>query len=274
VLSNPGSLIRPEIIYEICLAYSLPEARAQDLAIAVEYFHTASLLIDDLPCMDDATERRGNKCVHVEYGDAGAILTALAFVNRAYALIWRAVSDSKPETQRLALSYVEERLGVAGLLNGQSMDLHYGTLPHTLETAQKVALGKTVSLIRLTLVLPALLGGATSTELHLLERLALCWGLSYQTIDDVKDMVQTPAQSGKTVSRDWSLDRPNVALILGLDGAIERLQRLMQLGDRILDRLILLRPGVMFLEDLRAEQGDDVANLIREFSEEAVRGAA
>jgi geranylgeranyl pyrophosphate synthase len=274
VLSNPGSLIRPEIIYEICLTYSLPEAQAQDLAIAVEYFHTASLLIDDLPCMDDASERRGTPCVHLEYGDAGAILTALAFVNRAYALTWRAASSSRPETQRTTLNYLEEHLGVAGLLNGQSMDLHYGKLTHDLETAQRVALGKTVSLIRLTLVLPALLGGAPSRELHVLDRLAVNWGLSYQIIDDMKDMMQTSMQSGKTASRDWSLDRPNVALVLGIDGAIERLQRLMRLGDIILDRLIVLRPGAGFLKALRAEQGDEAMNLIREFNAVAMEGAA
>ena len=67
-------------------------SRAKDLAIALEYFHTASLLFDDLPCMDNASERRGVPCVHLAFGEAGAILAALALINRAYALSWRAVS--------------------------------------------------------------------------------------------------------------------------------------------------------------------------------------
>ena len=130
VLQNSGSLIRPEIVIEVSLGYGLSEAEATDLAIALEYFHTASLLFDDLPAMDDAVERRGVPCVHLEFGDAGAILTALALVNRAYALTWRAVSTSLPERRSQALAYVERHLGVDGLLNGQSMDLHYAELPH------------------------------------------------------------------------------------------------------------------------------------------------
>jgi geranylgeranyl diphosphate synthase type II len=158
VLRNPGSLFRPEIVLEISLGYGLSETDATDLAIGLEYFHTASLLFDDLPSMDDAVERRGIPCVHLEFGDAGAILAALALINRAYALIWRAVSSSLPERRSTALAYVERYLGVGGLLNGQSMDLHYATLPHNRQMTEQIAMGKTVSLIRLTLVLPAILG--------------------------------------------------------------------------------------------------------------------
>ena len=124
VLQNPGSMIRPEIVWEVAVGYALPETPATDLAIALEYFHTASLLFDDLPAMDDAVERRGMPCVHLEFGDAGAMLAALALVNRAYALTWRAAAAVPLEGQRRALHYVECHLGVHGLLNGQSMDLH------------------------------------------------------------------------------------------------------------------------------------------------------
>ncbi len=158
VLDHPGSLVRPRMVLLVASAYGLEAARAQDLAIALEYFHTASLIFDDLPCMDNATERRGVACVHFEYGEAEAILSALALINRAYALIWRAVSAASRESQQRAMAYIEQLLGVHGLLNGQSLDLHYATLPHTRKTTETIARGKTVSLIRLTLVLPAMLG--------------------------------------------------------------------------------------------------------------------
>ncbi len=261
VLENPGSLIRPEIALEIARGYGLAEGPATDLAIGLEYFHTASLLFDDLPAMDDATERRGAQCVHVDFGDAGAILAALALVNRAYALTWRAVAAGPVERQRHALEYVERHLGVDGLLNGQSMDLHYASLPHDQRTTERTAIGKTVSLIRLTLVLPALIGGASENELHLLERIALFWGLSYQIIDDLKDVFQSLSESGKTPSRDLALGRPNLALTLGVERALERMHRLMRLGDRTLDRLIGLRPGVWFLRGVRAELGEEAMQL-------------
>ena len=103
VLDNPGSLIRPRMIYQMATAYGLQHDSAKDLAIALEYFHTASLLFDDLPCMDNATERRGVPCVHLAYGEAGAILAALALINRAYAMSWRAVSGASPQIQSRAL---------------------------------------------------------------------------------------------------------------------------------------------------------------------------
>lgn len=259
VLQNPGSLIRPEIILEVALGYQLPEEIAMKMAIGLEYFHTASLLFDDLPAMDDAVERRGTPCVHVEFGDAGAILAALALVNRAYALTWKAVSAALPETRSRALEYVERHLGVDGLLNGQSMDLHYASSPHGRETPDRTAIGKTVSLVRLTLVLPAMVAGASELELKLLDRIALFWGLSYQIVDDLKDVLQTSGESGKTPSRDASLGRPNIALVLGVEDAAGRLRRLIGLGDRTLERLVKLRPGIRFLRNLRVKLDEEAA---------------
>jgi geranylgeranyl pyrophosphate synthase len=261
VLQNPGSLIRPEIVLEVALAYGLSETRATDLAIGLEYFHTASLLFDDLPSMDNAMERRGISCIHIEFGDAGAILAALALVNRAYALTWRAVSGSPAECQSQALAYIEKHLGLCGLLNGQSMDLHYASLPHDRQTTEQIAMSKTVSLIQLTLVLPALLGGASAIELQLLERVAVYWGLSYQIVDDLKDILQSSSETGKTASRDLSLDRPNIALVLGVDSAAKRLGRLIRLGDRMVCRLIDLSPNLGFLQTLRAELSEEALHL-------------
>ena len=270
VLDNPGSMVRPEIIYRLCRAYNIAEQPAEDLALAVEYFHTASLLVDDLPCMDNATERRGKGCVHVEYGEADAILAALAIVNRAYSLAWRAASTVPSGTQRAVLEFLEQYLGVGGLLTGQSMDIHYGSLPHTLETVERIAVGKTVSLIRLTLVLPALLGEAKDVEIGYLDQLAVSWGLSYQLVDDVKDTLHTSAQSGKTVSRDRALDRPNAAIVLGFENAVEHWHQWMNRADQALESLITLRPELGFLRDLRAEQGREALNLMRATSAEPV----
>lgn len=251
VLDNPGSLVRPKLVFQMATAYGVEGAHAEELAVALEYFHTASLLFDDLPCMDDALERRGIPCTHLVYGEEGAILAALALINRAYALTWRAVAGSARTGQAQALDFIERCLGVDGLLNGQSFDLHYAALPRTLESTDRIARGKTVSLIRLTLVLPAMLGGASRREIQLVERISLFWGLGYQTVDDLKDVLQNAAQTGKTASRDASLGRPNVAAVIGIRGAVQRLTRLIQLGDRVLGRLLALRPELDFLERLR-----------------------
>jgi geranylgeranyl diphosphate synthase, type II len=257
VLRNPGSMVRPKMVLRVAAAYGLDTDSANNLAIALEYFHTASLVFDDLPSMDDAVERRGAPCVHIEFGQSSAILTALALINRAYALTWQAISNCPKEGQRLVMEYIEKRLGIEGLLNGQSLDLHYSQLPHNRESTERIARGKTVSLIRLTLVLPALLAGAETRELQLLERIAVCWGLAYQILDDLKDVLQCATDTGKTAARDELLDRPNIATAIGVAGAVERLERFMKLGDRTLSRLLVKRPALSFLSKLRSDlQGE------------------
>ena len=274
VLRNPGSLVRPEIVGKMFAAYCLHEIHATELGIALEYFHTASLLFDDLPCMDDALERRGAPCIHVEFGEAEAMLTALALINKAYELTWRAIAGCGQDRQLKALSYVEQCLGVGGLLNGQSMDLNYSSLKHDLQTTERIAMGKTVSLIRLTLVLPGILGGASPAELQLLDRVAICWGLSYQIVDDLKDVLHTPTKSGKTGSRDVSLGRPNIALAAGVEGAVQRLTRLIGIGDRMLQRVVGLRPGVAFLQELRSQLNTEADEMMVNACEYAAQGAS
>lgn len=274
VLGNPGSLVRPRLAFQMATAYGLDSGRAQDLAIALEYFHTASLLLDDLPCMDNALERRGAPCTHLLYGEDGAILVALALINRAYALTWRTVAACPPPAQQRALDYVERRLGIEGLLNGQSLDLHFASVRQTREATERVAMGKTVSLIRLTLALPAMLGNASPHEIRHIERIAIFWGLGYQIADDLKDMLDNPGQSGKTPARDMLLGRPNLAAVIGIPAAAHRLTRLIDLGDRVLQRLLALRPAVAFLEKLRSDLQLELARILRNSCELAERSRA
>jgi geranylgeranyl pyrophosphate synthase len=264
VLDNPGSLVRPKLVFQMATAYEIDPTPARELAIALEYFHTASLLFDDLPCMDNAEERRNVLCTHLVFGEESAILTALALINRAYALTWRSVASCPQNGQMRALAFVENCLGVGGLLNGQSFDLRYRALPRTLETTERIARGKTVSLIRLTLGLPAMLGGASARELQQIERIALFWGLGYQIVDDLKDVLQTVEQTGKTAARDALLDRPNIAVAIGVKGAVLRLTRLIDLGDTVLQRLLALRPELDFLGKLRGDLQEELARVTRD----------
>lgn len=262
VLDNPGSLVRPRMVLQIAAAYGLNAQSANSLAIALEYFHTASLIFDDLPCMDNAAERRGAPCVHIAFGESGAILTALALINRAYALSWAALAGCPKEAQPRVMAYLEQRLGVNGLLNGQSLDLHYSVLSHNRETTERIAQGKTVSLIRLTLVLPAMLASAPPREVQVLERISACWGLSYQIVDDLKDVLQSPDVTGKTVARDILLDRPNIVAAIGVSAAVERLIRLMRVGDLALRHLLARKPELFFLASLRSDLQSELTRVI------------
>lgn len=232
-LARTGNLVRAELSYHMARSYDLPEEAAFHPAIAMEYFHTSSLLFDDLPSMDDASHRRGAECVHVLHGESATILTALSLINRAYALLWSALAYGAASSRDQAAAYVERYLGVGGLLNGQSHDLHYSKLAIAERSPQQVAMGKTVALIRLSLVLPAMVGGASARSIRLLDRLAVVWGLAYQAIDDLKDVLHDAERAGKTTARDSLLDRPNLALTLGPAATIKRLHKLVRLGQRL-----------------------------------------
>lgn len=241
-LASPGALTRLHLGLLAGKLLGLPGATARPLATALEYFHTASLLLDDLPAMDDARERRGRPCAHRAHGEAAAILGALAFINRAYALLWRALGDAPAQRRQSAARHVEHCLGVSGVLDGQSLDLHFGESDRSPQTAARAALGKTVSLLRLTLVTPALLAGADPAESRLLDRLAVYWGLAYQIADDFSDLAVAP-ETGKTPARDAARGRPNFVLVAGAVVATERLHRLLRLLQSTAEALVALRSG-------------------------------
>jgi geranylgeranyl pyrophosphate synthase len=163
---------------------------------------------------------------------------------------------------------------VGGLLNGQSLDLHFDTLPHNAQSTVLVARGKTVSLIELTLCLPAILGGASRRELQLLERISNCWGMSYQIVDDLKDLLQSSSESGKTAARDASLNRPNLALAGGVPYAIERLVRLLRAGDRNVETLLSKRSSLAFLREFRAGMDGDLNRVLAGAGISTVEGEA
>ncbi len=260
-LRHPGSMVRAELAFHVGCSFGLAEDRSENLAIAIEYFHTASLLFDDLPSMDDARLRRGIPCVHHVYGEGAAILAALALINRAYSLVWKAIGGLPTEFQAAGLAYLERHLGIAGLLDGQSRDLYYSGVAVHLRDPQSVAMGKTVSLIRLALVLPAVVTQASPRETHLLDRLATFWGLSYQTLDDLKDVLHADESHGKTTARDAFLDRPNLALAIGTFDSFERIDRLMNLAGRVISDLCRRRDMLVFLKDVRAQFNKEIAKL-------------
>ena len=241
-LSSPGSLTRLQLALIAGTALDLPDASARPFATALEYFHTASLLLDDLPCMDDATLRRGRPCAHVVHGEGATVLAALGFINRGYRLIWAAMA-AVPESRRDATArHVERCLGTSGVLDGQSYDLHFSETSGTPRAVARVALGKTVSLLRLSLVTPALLAGAEPREKQLLDRISVAWGLAYQIADDCADL-SARASTGTTAGRDLAQGRPNYVLAAGREAAVARLARLLHLLTSSFDALVRRRPG-------------------------------
>ena len=259
ILARPGSLVRAQLAYGLLVARAMPRRRALELATAVEYFHTASLVFDDLPAMDDAETRRGAPCPHRVHGEAAATLASLALITRAYDLLWQALAPLPREARSRAASLVAECLGAGGILDGQARDLHYDSATAGGDGAEAVARGKTVPLVRLALVLPALATAVPTPAVALLERLATAWGLAYQGVDDFGDVLMDERESGKSTARDERLGRPNLVHGVGRRHGAERLGRLLDEAAALiaaLERVApeLAAPLVPVQEHLEAER--------------------
>ena len=209
------------------------EEAARALACGNSYLHTASLVFDDLPAMDDARSRRGAPCLHVVHGEAVAILAALAVVNRGYALLWQGMAHARPHRRAMAAEWVDSRLGLTGVIGGQAHDIRGWRGPQSAADVSEVAARKTGELLRLTLVLPAIVGRGSDREIQLLDRIAMLRGLAYQAADDLKDVILSESGSGKTAGRDAELGRPNLILAEGFQATLRRFKRLRQTGDRV-----------------------------------------
>lgn len=233
VLAHPGSLVRAVTAYLVGIEMGMAEQAARAIGCGIEYLHTASLVFDDLPAMDDARTRRGAACTHVIHGESVAMLAALALINRGYALLWQGIRHASPANREKAGEWVDARLGIHGVIGGQSYDLRGWRSGQSAAEVSEVAARKTADLLRLTLVLPAIIGRGTAREITLLDRLAVFRGLAYQAADDIKDVIGFGLESGKTAGRDEELGRPNIVAAEGLPAAMHRLRRLNDAAERV-----------------------------------------
>lgn len=249
--ARPGKLLRGRLVLGTALAHRLDEGTGLALATAVEYFHLASLLLDDLPCMDDAATRRGSLCTHRVHGEATAILAALAFINRAYALAGFALAAHPLDLRLRAQACLDASLGCVGLLDGQARDLRFAESQRSTRDICAIALGKTGTVFSLGLLLPALLAAPNREEYRALEALCIYWSLALQALDDVQDVIATSVDAGKTTGRDRTLVRPNLALQLGLPTARRRIARLLRQADNRIARLGRIRPNWKYLEQVQ-----------------------
>ena len=233
-LESNGSLNRANLATRSAKALGMPLRRARLIGSSIELFHLASLILDDLPCMDNASLRRGQPCTHIVFGESTAILTAMGFINRAYCLLWEAFSGFPENARQEANKLTDQCLGLAGILNGQARDIAFGKRAGGAHEILEIARLKTGSLLRLCLLLPAvLMGSDRSVKLHL-ARLADQWGTAYQIADDLKDIFCGESVSGKTACRDGKLGRPNLTLEIGAEQTERLLQELIEDAEQTL----------------------------------------
>lgn len=235
--AHPGKLLRAQFVATAARHHGFSLGASLKLACAIEYFHTASLILDDLPCMDDASLRRGLPCIHRQHGEATAILAALALINRAYALVGATFARSPARVRTEVNTCLDRCLGVAGLVGGQAWDLAFARTQRSPRDISRIAAQKTGALFELTILLPALLARPSEAERRLLRSLCIYWGQIFQVADDLRDVVSSARAEGKDTRRDGALQRPNLVHVLGLPHIRARLARLHRQCDRSLAAL-------------------------------------
>ena len=204
-------------------------ARAVPAAAAIELVHSASLILDDLPSMDNAPLRRGRPANHLEFGEAMAILAAFGLLNLAFGTL--AGAYEPPLATRLA-TVTSDAVGPAGLIGGQAIDLRSIDQQITFEALERIHRGKTGALFVAAATCGALTAGAAAEPIAALAAYAKNLGLAFQIVDDLLDVEGDPAQTGKAVREDAR--KTTFVSFSGVDGARQIAAELCETADRAL----------------------------------------
>ena len=225
----PSKRIRPVLTLlsaEICGANS---DNALPVAASVELVHASSLILDDLPAMDDAPLRRGKPANHRQHGEAVAILAAFGLLNLAFATLAREYDP--PLSSRLA-GLLADAVGPEGLIGGQSADLLATDQPITFDMLERIHRKKTGTLFIAAASAGALVSSASDPDVARLEAFARNLGLAFQIVDDLLDVEGNPAETGKAVRAD--LKKTTFVSFSGVSGARQLARELCGAADRAL----------------------------------------
>jgi len=222
-LEAGGKRVRPVLCMLAAEAIGAAPEAALSSAMALEYIHTYSLIHDDLPAMDDDDLRRGKPTCHVAFGEGQAILAGDGLLTEAFAVL--ASDESLSHERRIqALRTLSEAAGWRGMVGGQSLDLAGEELTRAGKTydlghLQLIHRLKTGALLRASLELGGIAGGASPLQQQALRDAGAKLGLAFQIQDDILDATSTSEQMGKRVGKDAGKGKITYPLLLGLEGA-------------------------------------------------------
>ena len=222
-----GKRIRPLLVYATA---ALSEKQLDDIpgidncAVAIELFHTYSLVHDDLPCMDNDDLRRGRPTVHKAYDEATALLVGDALQSMAFGLL---ASSDLTESQKVGMiSSLAASGGLAGMAGGQAIDLENVGKPLTKEALENMHRLKTGALLRTAVKMGGIAINLNPEQLKSLDQYASALGLAFQVVDDILDATSDSQTLGKTAGKDAAANKPTFVSLMNLDGAREFARKL------------------------------------------------
>ena len=217
-----GKRVRPLLIYATAslTGKELDQVPGVDAcAVAVELFHTYSLVHDDLPCMDNDDLRRGRATVHKAFDEASALLVGDALQTMAFQLIAQSALNDAQKVQ--VITSLSMAGGMAGMAGGQAIDLASVGKQLTKNELEMMHRLKTGALLRTAVQIGAIAVNFNEQEKKSLDVFASALGLAFQVVDDVLDASSDSQTLGKTAGKDAAANKPTFISLMGLEGARE-----------------------------------------------------
>ena len=227
---SAGKRIRPLLMMLIARDLGRSAAGMLDAACAVEMVHAASLVLDDMPCMDNALLRRGRPPVHLRFGEDVAILASISLLSRAFGLVAAAPTISAGARARMG-SALADAVGAQGLAKGQYQDLRVGNGVRACDDIAVTNELKTGVLFGVAVNMAAIMTESADSVALPLQRFARAAGQAFQIRDDLQDGPENDvAVTGKDIGKD--VGKATLVATLGAEQARRRLAALLEEADQ------------------------------------------
>lgn len=215
-----GKRLRPIFMRETYRLFGGQGEVIEPFMAAMEMIHTASLVHDDLPCMDNDEMRRGRPSVWVRYGYDMAVLAGDALLIYAVETAAKALAlTDRPDLAARAMGLLAEKTGIYGMIGGQAVDVELTNRPVPKEKLEFIYRLKTGALLEGSMMIGALLAGAGGEDLKTVELMAAAIGKAFQIQDDILDITSSQEVLGKPTQSDEKNNKTTYVTIHGLDQA-------------------------------------------------------
>jgi geranylgeranyl diphosphate synthase type II len=223
-LKAGGKRLRPALCLTVAENSGVDPRSAMPMALALEFIHTASLIHDDLPCMDDDDLRRGKPTNHKAFGECMAVLAGDSLMIWAFGFALSGLLSGGISADRAAraVAFLSEASGPEGMCGGQVLDTDERSRESSPDFVYRIAEKKTAALIRASVVTGALIGGRSETDVRFYSDYGAHLGTAFQIIDDILDATGVPEQLGKTPHKDEAQDKMTFVSAYGIERARRR----------------------------------------------------
>lgn len=243
-----GKRLRPMLMQETYRLFGGTSDIIEPFMAAIEMIHTYSLIHDDLPAMDNDDYRRGRKTTHIVYGEAMGILAGDALLNFAFETVCKGLMQDvgNPAAAR-AVQILAQKAGIYGMLGGQVVDVESEGQPLEREKLDFIYDLKTGALIEASMLIGAVLAGASEEEQQVILQVAKDVGLAFQIQDDILDVTSDIETLGKPIGSDEKNHKTTYVTIRGLEQARKDVE---EISERALEGVASLSEKNIFLNEL------------------------